>query len=124
MEILADVSSTQIWIGFLTFAGVFVTTAGGVITAILTKESRAQNKKATSVVTDFEAAWEDRGRLIDGYESDLEAMSNRLSRVEEREQNCLEALEFTHQRIAVLEAKVGIIPSEPSREARRARRRS
>jgi hypothetical protein len=121
--LLADVSTTSIWIGLLTFAGVLVTTAGGVITAILTKESRSQNKKAKEVVNDFETAWESRGKVIDGQQEDIEALNKRLVRVEEREQNCLEALEFTHHRISVLEAKAGIQP-EPKVVKRAARRRT
>lgn len=98
--------STPVIIALYSFAGVVVTTAGVIGTALIARESKKQNKAATSVVTDFQTAWEDRGALVDGYKEDISHLRHRLKLVEAREQQCLDALQLLTTRFAVLEAQL------------------
>lgn len=101
--------------------------AGGIIGIIVKRERRTQDRETTASVTDFEKAYRERGDLIDGYQRDHQALvgmiaqlredhrmmidnlrsdhAARLKLVEDREQNCLDALELAEHRIAVLEAR-------------------
>lgn len=104
--------SDAVAVGLLSLAGTVIVTLGGVIVAMVTKESRRQNRQTEESVTDFEIAWRERGDLIEGYRKDHRALTARIAVVEVREQNCLDALELQTNRIAVLEARLGITPHE------------
>lgn len=96
-----------------------------VLAAYINRERKDQDEETTQSVTDFAQAFRERGEIIEGYQADHGALvgmigelrkdlehlrrdhAARIKLVEEREQDCLEALEFAHQRIAVLEARNG-----------------
>lgn len=104
--------STAAITGLFALAVGVVSSLGVVITALLTRESRAQGHLAAKAVSDWEVAWEERGRLLDGMRSDFDRCLARVRVVEQREQGCLEALEDAHRRLALLEERLGVKPGE------------
>lgn len=101
--------------GLFALAVAFVGAVATVLVAVLTRESRRQrrsDKSAEQSIFEYEEAWEDRGKIMDGLRHDMTVLQERMRLVEAREQECLEALQESQHRIAVLEARLGVTPGD------------
>lgn len=78
--------------GVFALAGIVFTVAGGIIVAAIARDTRRQSESAKQTVDEFETAWQQRGKLLDGLEADLDWTSRRLGIVEAREKECRERL--------------------------------
>lgn len=111
--------SDQAVVGLIGLGGVIVTVTGGIVVALIGRENKRQTEATAKTVSEFEQAWKARGEILDGTRDDLaketnarEKLEGRLGLVEQREHNCLEALEHAHNRLAVLEERLGVTPDE------------
>lgn len=99
---------------------------GGAVTVIvkwLDRNSDEQDEETVTSVSEFIRAYDNRGDLVKGYQADFEAQLARFDRLErereqdrlaaaQQEQQCLDALEHAHTRLAVLEERLGIGPTD------------
>lgn len=118
--------SDAVIVGLLGLAGVTVTAAGAFLGIWVTRETKKQDSKVNRVVSEFEQEYEARGRIIDGLRADLhverdrrdelekrcDRLEARADRADDREHDCLDALEYAHGRIAVLEERLKVTPGE------------
>lgn len=91
--------------GIFVLAGVLVTAVSAVAVALIGRESKRVSDKTTSTVSEFEAAWA-------AMQEERQADRKRIAVLEEREDNCLEALALSQARIAVLEERLGVTSGE------------
>lgn len=103
MWLVAALSDTR-FAALLGFAGITLTVAGGIIVAFLGREVSHRRRAVNKTVENFESAWNERGRLIDGYSADLAHAHERITEGEAREADCQQQLREMNDRIAVLEA--------------------
>lgn len=95
--------------GLFGLVGVIVTTVGVIAVALLTRSTKKEAKGASDGVVEV-------AHLL------ADALA-RVAELEEREQDCLDALEWAHNRIAALEAHAGM-PVSPRPASLGRRRRS
>lgn len=72
-----------------------------VIVALVTHDTRRQNRQTSGGVSVLSVAWKT-------MERQLENAERRIVGLEHREQDCLEALQTNFERIAVLEERLGV----------------
>lgn len=78
--------------GVFAVTGIALTTAGVIIVALISRDTRRQGEVVNRATSEFEVAWKQRGDLLDGLEADLAWTVKRLGIVEAREKECRERL--------------------------------
>lgn len=91
---LSDAATTGLFALGVAIVGAIVSLVG----ILVTHDTRRQNRQTSGSVSVLEAA----------VARQLDAQSERINSLEEREQDCLDAVQAGLQRIAVLEERLGM----------------
>jgi hypothetical protein len=92
-------------IGLFGLATALIAAASAVAVAIISRDTKSQSRRVNSTVSEFERAWK-------AMQTERAADRERITVLERREDDCLEALASAHGRIAVLEERLGVTPGE------------
>ena len=94
--------------------GTTITAAGVVVVALLSRDVNKRRKAVNETVVNFQAAWKERGELLDGMDADMRRLreslgetKRRAEEAERREKDCQRRLTRVERRLDQLEAADG-----------------